>query len=91
MGGKNHRTSTKEERLPQAKDFAEDWYLGQKGKLKCGELKVGRTFKEVAIQFRREFEIITEGQRSPIYVKGHERRLRLHLVPFFGDITPGHI
>src|SRR6202167_330588 len=39
---------------------------------------------------------ITEGQRNPEYVVGHSTRLRLHLVPFFGDmglseITPGQI
>ncbi len=27
LGGRNHRVSTKEESIAQAKDFAEDWYL----------------------------------------------------------------
>ena len=96
LGGKNLRVSTKEESLAQAKDFAEDWYLELKGKHRRGELKTGKTFKEASDQFLREYEIITEGQRSPEYVKAHGARLRVHLLPFFGemylsDITPGQI
>jgi len=94
LGGKNRRRSTKEESLAKAKEVAEDWYLELRGKLRAGELKTEKTFKEAAEQFLREYEIITQGQRSPIYVKGNERRLQLHLIPFFGDmglseITPG--
>jgi integrase len=96
LDGRNHRVSTKEESIAQAKDFAEDWYLELKGKHRRGELKYGKTFHEAAGQFLREYEIITEGQRSPVYVKGHGTRLRVHLLPFFGDmllaeITPGQI
>lgn len=94
LGGKNRRASTKEESLARAKEVAEDWYLGLRGKLRDGELKTEKTFKDAAEQFLREYEIMTQGQRSPIYVKGNERRLQLHLIPFFGDmglseITPG--
>ena len=42
LGGKNHRVSTKEDSLAQAKDFAEDWYLELKGKFKRGEVKSGK-------------------------------------------------
>lgn len=96
LAGKNRRTSTKEEGLAQAKDFAEDWYLDLKGKAKRGEVKGGKTFKQAADQFLREYEIITEGQRNRQYVQGHVRRINLHLVPFFGkmalaEITPGTI
>jgi integrase len=96
LAGKNRRTSTKEESLAQAKDFAEDWYLELRGKSRSGELRDEKTFREAADQFIREYEIITEGQRSPIYVEGHRTRLRVHLLPFFGDmglseITPGQI
>ena len=28
IDGRNHRMSTKEESIAQAKDIAEDWYLG---------------------------------------------------------------
>jgi integrase len=96
LGGKNRRMSTKEESLDRAKDIAEDWYLGLKGKLKTGTLKGEKTFRAAAEQFRREFEIITEGERNKVYVDGHWRRLELYLLPFFGnmglsEINPGQI
>jgi len=87
LGGRNHRVSTKEESIAQAKDFAEDWYLELKGKHKRGEIRTGKTFREVSVQFLREYDIITEGNRSPIYVEGHHTRLRVHLLPFFGDMV----
>ena len=94
LGGRNHRVSTKEESLGRAKDFAEDWYLELKGKHRRGEVRNEKTFKQAADQFLREYEIITEGQRNPDYVKSHGIKLRVHLLPFFGDkglseITPG--
>lgn len=94
LAGRNYRQSTKEESLAQAKDIAEDWYLGLKGKARAGELKNGKTFTFAADQFRKEYEAITAGERNAEYVAGHWQRLRLHLVPFFGDkvlseITPG--
>ena len=96
LDGKNHRVSTKEEGLAQAKDFAEDWYLELKGKHRRGEIKTGKTFKFASERFMDEYEVITAGQRSPIYVDNHRRRLKNHLVPFFGDkvlseITPGAV
>jgi len=94
FAGRQRRTTTKEESLARAKDVARDWYLSLLGKYRAGELKEGKTFKEAAERFMDEFEVITQGQRSPVYVKGHKDRLRKHLVPFFGDkvvadITPG--
>jgi integrase len=96
LAGRNHRASTKEESLAHAKDFAEDWYLELRGKSSRGELKNEKTFGEVAKQFLREYEIITEGERHPRYVEGHKTRLKLHLLPFFGkmglsEITPGQV
>jgi integrase len=96
LAGKNRRVSTKEDGLAKAKDFAEDWYLGLRGKVRNGEITSEKTFREAAVQFEREYQIITEGQRNAEYVQGHSTRLRLHLVPFFGDmglseITPGQI
>ena len=85
LAGKNHRTSTKEESLGKAKDFAEDWYLELHGKFKRGEVKGGKSFKQAADQFLREYEIITQGERSPEYVEGHHIRIRVHLTPFFGN------
>jgi integrase len=95
-GGSNQRVSTHEESLAKAKEFAEDWYLELRGKLRRGELKSEKTFKDAAAQFEREFEIITEGQRNPVYVQGHKDRLRVHLIPFFGamglsEVTPGQL
>src|SRR5271170_3645069 len=81
LGGRNRRMSTKEEGLAQAKDFAEDWFLELKGKHKRGEMRDGKTFREAAAQFTREYEIITQGQRNPQYVKEHGRRLENHLLP----------
>ena len=94
MNGRNWRISTKEDSLSQAKDFAEDWYIGLRGKSKAGELKSGKLFKQVAEQFLKEYEAITSGERNPRYAESHGHRLRLHLLPFFGNmiveqITPG--
>jgi len=94
LAGRNHRKSTKEDSLSRAKDFAEDWYLSLRGKHHAGQLKTEKTFSDAAALFEREYEIITEGQRSPEYVEAHKARIRNHLNPFFGEyglseITPG--
>jgi integrase len=87
LDGRQYRVTTKEEELPQAKQFAEDWYLGLRGKARAGLLKKReKTFREAAEQFEQEYTIITEGQRSQKWVEGHSIRLRLHLNPFFGDL-----
>ena len=84
LNGKNRRISTKEESFERAKDIAEDWFLELKGKQRRGEVVGEKTFREAAEQFLREYEIITEGRRNAQYVEGHGRRLKLHLLPFFG-------
>ena len=84
LDGKNRRKSTKEESFERAKDIAEDWFLELKGKQRGGEIIGEKTFREAAEQFLREYEIITEGRRNAQYVEGHGRRLKLHLLPFFG-------
>jgi integrase len=94
LAGKNWRVSTKEESLAHAKDFAQDWFLGLMGKDRAGVLKVGKTFKQAAEQFLLEYETITEGERSPQYVRIMNGMLKLHLLPFFGpklvsEVTPG--
>ena len=86
VGGKQHRTTTKEESLLQAKQVAEDWFLSLRGKDRAGLLISEKTFKLAAEQFMKEYEIITEGQRSPRWVSGHNDRLRIHLLPFFGPL-----
>ncbi len=96
FAGKNRRTSTKEDSLSKAKEIAEDWYLQLRGKLRNGEIKTEKTFREASEQYLREYDIITQGQRSKIYVEGQHSRSRVHLVPFFGhmglsEITAGKV
>jgi len=96
FAGKNRRTSTKEESLSKAKEIAEDWYLQLRGKLRSGEIKTEKTFREASELFLREYDIITQGQRSKDYLKGQHWRSTVHLVPFFGhlglsEITAGKI
>jgi integrase len=86
VGGKQRRATTKEENLALAKTFAEDWYLELRGKSRAGLLKTEKTFANAAAQFSKEYGIITEGQRSPRWIEGHNIRLRLHLLPFFGEL-----
>src|ERR1700689_4105197 len=86
LAGKNRRMTTKEDSLAHAKEIAEDWYLELRGKARAGVLRTEKTFKVAAEQFEKEYEIITEGQRSPRWIEGHKIRLRLHLVPFFGEM-----
>lgn len=45
----------------------------------------GSTFRQACEKFLVEYEAITEGQRNEEYVKSHEMRIRVHLLPFFGD------
>ena len=94
LAGKNWRTSTKEESLAHAKDFAQDWYLELMGKNRAGVLKVGKTFKQASELFLGEYEVITSGERHPQYIRIMQGMLRVHLLPFFGnklvsEITPG--
>ena len=44
INGFNHRSSTKQESLAQAKDIARDWYLTLQGKLLKGELQDKKKF-----------------------------------------------
>jgi integrase len=84
--GQQYRESTKLESLSEAKEFAEDWFLTLHGQARAGLLKnKEKTFRQAAEKFEKEYEIITEGQRSPRWVSGHKDRLRLHLLPFFGE------
>ena len=84
MNGKNRRSSTKEESLQLAKEFAEDWYLKLRGKHAKGELPNDRTFEFAAEKFLLEFEADTMGSRNPKCLKNHQNHVRLHLSPFFG-------
>lgn len=87
--GYNYRSSTRECHLHHAIKYAEDWYFRLRGLESVGQLNPTQetTFRQVAEQFMKEYSVITEGQRSPRWVQGHDSRLRVHLLPFFGD-TP---
>jgi integrase len=87
LKGRNHRRTTKEDSLEHAKQIAEDWYLELRGKSRAGLLKVGKPLRLAAEQFLKEYGIITEGHRSAKWIAGHGIRLRLHLVPFFGEMV----
>ncbi len=94
IGGRQYRGSTREESLSLAKEIAKDWYLEKTGKSRAGLLRTEKTVKDAAEKFTREYEVITEGERSPKWVAGHQARLRLHLLPFFGnmglsEVSPG--
>lgn len=87
LAGKNRRTTTKEDSLSKAKEVAEDWYLHLRGKLRDGELKSGKLFREAGKLYLREFDIITQGERSPTYARGQHARTDGHLIPFFGNMV----
>jgi integrase len=97
IDGKQKRTTTHEDGLPQAKDIARDWYLTLLGKYQQGELiprgsiQRGKKFREASAKFIEEFEAITQGERSPVYVQGHKSRIKNHLDPYFGDMALANI
>lgn len=96
LAGKNRRVSTKQSSLSLAKEFAEDWYLELRGKSGRGEIKNEKTFKQAAERFEVEYEVMTNGERNPKYVKDHSARLKNYLLPHFGsmglsEITAGAV
>lgn len=97
LKGRQYRATTGEDDLALAKQAAESWYLGLRGKSQAGLLKKNeKTFKQASEQFLKEYEVITEGHRSKRWVEGYAIRLRLHLLPFFGEmglseVTPGKV
>lgn len=86
IAGKNRRTSTKEDSLALAKQFAEDWYLTLRDKNNRGEILGETSFEKAADKFTSEYEVVTAGHRSGRWIEGHKSRVRLHLMPFFGDM-----
>lgn len=86
VGGQRFRITTGVELLEQAKDVAEEWYLGLRGKLREGRIvPKERTFGEAANQYIREARVLTVGARSPRYVEVTEMRLNAHVLPYFKD------
>lgn len=56
----------------------------------------GPSFEDAANAFTSEFEVITLGERNAGYVKQKSEHVRVHLLPFFGnvalaDITAGKV
>lgn len=72
--GREWRKSTKERSLALAKEFAEDWYFELCAKKRYGELHSGKTLLNASKKFEQEYEAITQGRRSPKWVKGHKDR-----------------
>lgn len=89
VDGSQFRKSTKTDSLSQAKDVAEDWYLNLKGQAKWGGglPKKGKSFKQVGEKFLEEFQVLTDGQRSPKYVDLLRKKINTHLGSFFGPKT----
>jgi len=84
--GKNRRKSTKTDSLAHAEEIAEDWFLELRGKSRAGLLDgpTGPTFNQAADAFEDEYEVSTNGERSPRWVAEHKAHLKNHLCPFFG-------
>lgn len=77
-----------------AKEFARTGTWNYVGNHAAGVLKAGKTFSVAAKQFLKEYQVLTEGQRSPKWVLHLEHTLNRHLLPYFGsmvvsEITPG--
>ncbi|MGH9589226.1 MAG: site-specific integrase, partial [Terracidiphilus sp.] len=56
LAGKNRRRTTKEDSLSKAKEVAEDWYLQMRGKLRNGEIKTEKTFRDASDQYLKEYD-----------------------------------
>ncbi|HTW36408.1 MAG TPA: hypothetical protein VMD53_17435, partial [Rhizomicrobium sp.] len=88
VGGRNHRHSTKTDDIERAKLLAEEWYFSLRLKERAGDLvRGGHLFSEAAAKFFPEYQALTAGERNPRYVDSMQDRLRVHLLPFFGN-TP---
>jgi len=90
LNGRNWRVSTHESSLGCAKDFAEDWYLGLRGRAHAGLLtkqtrRRGKKFKEAAARFLEEARILPQGQRGPTWLTQYELKLSGIILPFLGE------
>ncbi len=75
------RTSLLLQRLGQEENFSE-YSTARTEKPKKPS---GPTFRDAAEKFISEYGVITEGQRNKEWAKSHEMRIKVHLMPFFGD------
>src|SRR5882762_3879479 len=87
LKGRKRRISTKQTTLPLATAFAESWYLDLRGRAQTGNLHSGPTFKKAAQQFLTEYETLTEGLRSADWIRTLNWMIKVHLLPFFGDMA----
>jgi hypothetical protein len=76
--------------------LAPDPYLQLRGNSAAEKSKQKKLSANHRKLFLREYDIITQGQRSKVYVEGQQRRSQGQLVPFFGplglsEITAGKI
>lgn len=46
----------------------------------------GPTFAEAAEKFIAEYNIITQGERNEVWAQNHAMRIKVHLIPFFGEM-----
>ncbi|MBK7361505.1 MAG: site-specific integrase [Micavibrio sp.] len=44
------------------------------------------TFAEAAEKFIEEYSVITHGERNKVWAEGHILRIKVHLLPYFGDM-----
>ena len=47
----------------------------------------GPSFREAAEKFIAEYSVITQGERNKVWAEGHEMRAKVHLIPFFGEMS----
>jgi integrase len=86
VGKKRFRQSLREESLERAKDIAEEWYLGLRGKLRAGQIVPDeRTFGQAAEAYLKEARVLAATTRSPTYISNLELRMRAHVLPYFKD------
>jgi hypothetical protein len=88
---KQHRRSTREASLAQAKQIAEAWFFDLYRKARAGPRKTGKTFEAAARQFIKTRGATRPDQLNARALVAHEARLRLHLLPFFGDLRLSEI
>ncbi|MFT4255149.1 MAG: site-specific integrase [Caulobacter sp.] len=99
VGGERFRETTRETELAQAKDIAEEWYLGLRGQLRSGQIvRKEKTFGEVAEEHMRQARVLAQTVRSPKYtvrspkyIEGMELRARAHVLPYFGKTSLSEI
>ena len=86
LKGKKHRKSAKEDSLSLRERLRRGLVCPAAQPGPSRDAQDREDLEHAAGQFLKEYEIITEGHRSPRWVEGHRIRLRLHLLPFFGDL-----